>query len=303
MKIQKREYRHLLVSILLSYSTLGFYRSELPVVQIENYEQAPIKYYGEDITTTEAVDLKEKLRKILTSTHTWTTDGLDQLAEVCESENCYAHTTLGYKRARQILFSKVYQPDQDRHEVTEVYCGKKYTDGELINGNEIHLQENQIPNGNILNTEHTWPRSRFNVDEEESHDLYEQMLSDIHHLYPTDTVVNRDRYNHQFADVDVQTSKLTCDGPKLGHNNQEADTMFFEPPANIKGDIARSLMYFSIKYNLPIDTVEESALRNWHHSDPVSQFEIRRNNIVHEYQGTRNPFIDFPELERKISDF
>jgi hypothetical protein len=32
----------------------------------------------------------------------------------------------------------------------------------------------------------------------------------------------------------------------------------------------------------------------------VSEKEINRNNVVYEWQGNRNPFIDYPELAEKI---
>ncbi|MFP4478854.1 MAG: endonuclease [Candidatus Izemoplasmatales bacterium] len=29
--------------------------------------------------------------------------------------------------------------------------------------------------------------------------------------------------------------------------------------------------------------------------DPVDDFELNRNNVIYDYQGNRNPFIDNPE--------
>jgi hypothetical protein len=38
------------------------------------------------------------------------------------------------------------------------------------------------------------------------------------------------------------------------------------------------------------------TLLKWHNQDPVSNWEISRNNkIYYQYQGNRNPFIDHPE--------
>jgi hypothetical protein len=34
----------------------------------------------------------------------------------------------------------------------------------------------------------------------------------------------------------------------------------------------------------------------WNEQDPVSELEIRRNNIIYSFQGNRNPFIDNPYL-------
>ena len=41
-------------------------------------------------------------------------------------------------------------------------------------------------------------------------------------------------------------------------------------------------------------------LLKWAMKDPVSEKEINRNNAVYSIQGNRNPFIDYPELERFI---
>ncbi|MFQ5881510.1 MAG: endonuclease [Candidatus Methylomirabilales bacterium] len=36
-------------------------------------------------------------------------------------------------------------------------------------------------------------------------------------------------------------------------------------------------------------------LREWNRTDPPSCHDMRRNNIIEELQGTRNPFIDHPK--------
>jgi endonuclease I len=78
---------------------------------------------------------------------------------------------------------------------------------------------------------------------------------------------------------------------------------FFEPPASHRGNVARSLFYFSIRYKMNIDPIQEKFLRLWDAEDPVDAEEIERNNQVFEIQKNRNPFIDFAELADKIADF
>ena len=41
-------------------------------------------------------------------------------------------------------------------------------------------------------------------------------------------------------------------------------------------------------------------LMKWAKNDPVSEKEINRNNAVYGIQKNRNPFIDYPELERFV---
>ena len=38
----------------------------------------------------------------------------------------------------------------------------------------------------------------------------------------------------------------------------------------------------------------------WNEQDPVSEFEINRNNVIASYQNNRNPFIDNPYLATLI---
>ena len=104
----------------------------------------------------------------------------------------------------------------------------------------------------------------------------------------------------------------------------------FEPQDSDKGDIARAIFYMVARYNylsgedadgitsdnpnlelaqinvLPggyTSTTTETGkmgvmtdLLEWHHLDPVDEFEIHRNNLLYKnYTNNRNPFIDYPE--------
>ncbi|MGB1282803.1 MAG: endonuclease, partial [Schleiferiaceae bacterium] len=43
-----------------------------------------------------------------------------------------------------------------------------------------------------------------------------------------------------------------------------------------------------------------STLLQWHQNDPVDAFETNRNNVIYNYQGNRNPFVDHPELAEHL---
>ena len=77
----------------------------------------------------------------------------------------------------------------------------------------------------------------------------------------------------------------------------------FQPRAERRGDVARIVFYFSVRWGIDIGSDEEDALRRWHREDPVDIDERGRNTAAHSIQGTRNVFIDCPDLVNRISDF
>ncbi|MFN9958744.1 MAG: endonuclease, partial [bacterium] len=82
----------------------------------------------------------------------------------------------------------------------------------------------------------------------------------------------------------------------------------FEPLDEFKGDIARCLLYFATRYEDQITSWNYTMfngtstqvftntfiniLVTWNNLDPVSPYEIAKNNAVYTFQGNRNPFID-----------
>jgi endonuclease I len=147
-----------------------------------------------------------------------------------------------------------------------------------------------IPPRSVMNCEHSWPQSRGAVG---------IAKSDLHHLFPVIAHVNSRRSNHPFCNVAV--IKTEEDGSYLGESLE--GTRCFEPRPEHKGDVARALFYFAVRYNKPIDQQQEKYLREWFVEDGVSQKEQLRNDKIERLQGNRNPFIDEPELIEFISDF
>lgn len=147
---------------------------------------------------------------------------------------------------------------------------------------------------NTWNREHVWPQSLGWFSESGAG-------ADLHHLRPTDPSVNSSRGNKRFGEVEhgyeVKIS-ITNGG---GGSGCYANTEFFEPRDEVKGDVARIIFYLFTRYPqsdaYDFEDVAESLelLLEWHTIDPVDEFESHRNDVIAEYQGNRNPYIDNPE--------
>jgi len=201
------------------------------------------------------------------------------------------HTPLTeYEKSREYLMQEIYiKKDDQGFYVNDVYCGIKY---------RKKVSPRTMPNHNELNVEHTWPQSRFNKSENSAF-----QKSDLHHLFPSDSRANGKRGNLPFGEF-TSGSAATSDCAASRYGQIEGTGKHgFEPPAKHKGNVARALFYFSIRYNLRIKDYEEVVLRQWNLLDPVDEAEMRRNDQIESIQGNRNPFIDDPELSDLVSDF
>ena len=169
--------------------------------------------------------------------------------------------------------------------------------------------------GEYYNREHSWPNSWFGGK-------VQPMYTDLHHMYPTDKLVNNKRGNNPFGETNGSW-KSKNDFSKLGTCTYPgyAGTVF-EPNDEYKGDFARTYFYMVTCYEekLPdwytnyadvkptldgktypgLSAWQLEMLLKWAKNDPVSEKETNRNNAVYGIQRNRNPFIDYPGLEQYI---
>jgi deoxyribonuclease I len=179
-----------------------------------------------------------------------------------------------YRDARQEMFSKL---DNEDGVVCSVYSDRC-------------LQTTGIPNHQIMNCEHSWPQSMGATG---------IAKSDLHHLYPVMSKMNSRRSNHPFCVV--ERTSYDAYGSALGYS--EYGTRCFEPRDEHKGDVARSMFYFSMRYGKSIDSEQEGFFREWLEQDPVSVKETMRNDDIESFQKNRNPFVDHPEFVLMIDNF
>ncbi len=186
------------------------------------------------------------------------------------------HQILRYNEATKLMYTKI---DIEDGMLCSVY-----------NSNQCNFdgEKRQFK----LNCEHTWPKSLGAK--------HYPALSDLHHLYPAQKDVNNLRGNLPFCEV--SSIEWQDEESKMGTALKGTDNCF-EPPKAHKGNVARSMFYFAVRYGKTISKKDEEMLRRWHQLDPVDSKEQRRNNLIEEAQGNRNPFIDFPNFVDLIEDF
>ncbi|HAG91358.1 MAG TPA: hypothetical protein DCL41_05775 [Bdellovibrionales bacterium] len=158
-------------------------------------------------------------------------------------------------------------------------------------------QPGKAPDYNVFNVEHTWPQSRFSKKFSVGF-----QKSDLHILYGASKTANTSRGNDQFANIQTEKDAI-CPSVRRGWARGDREEIFFEPPVEHRGNVARALFYFSVRYKLSISKIEEESLRRWHREDPVDDADRVRHEEIFKVQKDRNPFIDHPELVDMISDF
>jgi endonuclease I len=208
------------------------------------------------------------------------------------------HRSFDYTTARDSLYAVVDDPDDDDI-IVDLYVGRAAT----INSRSSAAAAN-------INAEHTWPRSR-------GADIEYPAGTDLHMLMSADEDANGQRLNYPFG---IITGSVLWESPvvsgtpersRRGYN--AAGQIVFEPRASRRGDIARALLYFYVRYRndapdapafaLGNFNIEESALILWSQQDPVDAFERARHARVYRVQLNRNPFIDHPEYVTAVGDF
>lgn len=167
----------------------------------------------------------------------------------------------------------LYDADADLDDpsmVVLMYSGETRPDDEY--------QLGDLSEGETYNTEHIYPQSLLNNEEAEN---------DMHHMRVADTDINSERLNYPFTDGSG-TYKLVDDSK-------------WYPGDDWRGDVARMVMYVNLRYGDSFSEVGSLELfLEWNIEDPVSEFEMQRNNVIEAAQGNRNPFIDNPYLATLI---
>lgn len=213
------------------------------------------------------------------SLYNGTDDKWDSELRTAMSQIIANHHSISYEDARVQLFGYIANVNG---RVRCVYTNEWY-----------NCSYGNTPNWNDINTEHTWPQSMGAAG---------TAKSDLHHLFPTNSQANSIRGNYPFGEV-VNTSWQNG-GSKKGTNS--SGNTVFEPRDDHKGDTARVMFYFALRYgnlnNFLNSANQQLVMKNWYYADPVSQYEIERNEEIEAIQNKPNPFIEYPQLMDRIAN-
>jgi len=270
----------------------------LPVILISSYfaAQAPAGYYDGTAGLT-GYALKSKIHDIISAKNiNWNYSDLTNYYNQTDLDKYY-----DYGPSNTTILLDIYS------EIPTGPDAYEYTSANIIGSASAE--------GQGWNREHMMPQSTF-------YSNY-PMYSDLFYVVPTDARINQLRSNYPYGIAGstiyytfTNTSKIgNCAIPGMTYTGR-----VYEPINEFKGDVARNLLYFAVRYEgklgtfnfnnntnpasdtNPLDGTEERAfdpayiamLLQWNQQDPVSQREIDRNNEVYAIQKNRNPFIDNP---------
>lgn len=231
------------------------------VVSCLLYAQSAPSYYSGVNFTKKGNALKEDLANLITNTHS---------------------KVISYSELQTLMKTSDVDPSNPSNLL-------------LIYGSEASgTHQRSRPKGGSWNREHVYAKSKGTPNLGTS-----GPGADGHHLRPADTSLNSTRGSLLFDDGAGAKAYKTSRGGWF-------------PGDEWKGDVARILMYMYVRYNsraLPLNITMNpntyspdfpDILLKWNVEDPVSAFEIQRNNVVAQTQKNRNPFIDNPYLATVI---
>lgn len=120
-----------------------------------------------------------------------------------------------------------------------------------------------------------------------SDEVFRQAEADLINLVPSIGEVNGDRSNLRYG---MATSASAYQyGRCTAKVDFEEDV--FQPPANRRGDVARTYWYMRDQYGVRIGRQQQQLFLAWAALDPVDPWERERNQRIAAFQGSGNPYV------------
>lgn len=223
--------------------------------------------------------------------------------------------------AKRILERDIYNTLERR---VTLYCGCEYSEKKIVD----HDSCGYIPDwrfysrSNRIEWEHIVPASWFGRDLQcwKDHkevcpkagngrkccgkvdEGYKTLEADMHNLFPSIGQINAIRSNHAYGVVEGEDRKFgVCDWEFQAGDSIYGIDATVEPAPQVRGEIARTMLYMNMKYYSLYDKLLISdfntymILSTWNHADPPDSWEFERNRLIKNIQGNSNPYIDIWE--------
>jgi deoxyribonuclease-1 len=116
---------------------------------------------------------------------------------------------------------------------------------------------------------------------------FNYMEADLYNLFPSVGAINQARSNFSMAEI------AGVEGKIFGACPIKIKDRKIEPPAQVKGDIARVYFYMNKAYPSRgiISDKNEKLFTAWDKQDPVDQNECQRNLKIEQIQKNANEFV------------
>lgn len=208
-----------------------------------------------------------------------------------------AKTPRGQKRFKSYpQASKVFWSDLYPNGGVSLYCGSQFKGKKTIAGEEVNI-EHVFPAYWIVQNIGCGSRKECQRHSRK----FKRAEADLHNLFPSEKSINQYRGNYLF-------SLIPGEAREFGDCDFEVDKrrQVVEPREDVRGDIARAVLYMMDTYGFtlnkvnmiegrPIDPEDRAVmmkhLEEWNVQDPPSSSEKAKNELILKIQGTRNIYI------------
>ena len=182
--------------------------------------------------------------------------------------------SLGYNGIRDEMYGNY---DNHNDSVTCIYTNRK-----------AKFNTRSGATSNNFNCEHTFPQGYFGSAS--------PMVSDGHHLFPSDETANNSRGNMPFGIATPPFVNPTINAPSKNGGGK------YEPQDSHKGNCARAMLYFRVRYQdyQNFFAPQADILYQWHSQFPPAAKDRTRMLEIFALQNNRNPFIDYPQFADRL---
>lgn len=219
-----------------------------------------------------------------------------------------------FTKAKRILMREIYRGHQKTF-----YCGSQYTQGKYVIHDNGYIPKRKSKRARRLEWEHIVHLDSFGYKFSEWRDGHPRCLDsrgrpfkgpncaekmnikfrfmqcDLYNLVPAIGEIRGLRSNYSYGMVQ---------GEKTGFGNCDIEIAYneVEPPAEVRGDIAR--IYFYMDWAYPaydlIDKENLKLFKTWDQKDPIDEWECQRARRIEEIQKNENPFVKKACVAREL---